>query len=47
MTYSQIAELSGRFAFGGILEQQARLEAEGIKVHDNRVDLTKYQFIIH
>lgn len=40
-------ELSGRFAFGGILEQQARLEAEGIKVHNNRVDLTKYQFILH
>lgn len=40
-------ELSEHFAFGGIPEQRARLEAEGIKVHDNRVDLTKYQFVTH
>ena len=37
-------ELSGRFAFGGITIQQERLEADGIEVIDNRVDLNKYQF---
>ncbi len=37
-------ELSGRFAFGGIVVQQERLEADGIKVCDNRVNLDKYQF---
>lgn len=37
-------ELSGRYAFGGATEQQARLEAEGIIVRDNRVDLKKYQY---
>jgi O-6-methylguanine DNA methyltransferase len=36
-------ELSGRFAFGGIMIQQERLEADGIKVINNRVDLKKYQ----
>lgn len=37
-------ELSGRYAFGGLTEQQSRLEAEGIVVRDNRVDLEKYQY---
>lgn len=36
-------ELSGRFAFGGIMIQQERLEADGIEVVDNRVNLKKYQ----
>ncbi len=35
-------ELSSAFAFGGLAEQQRRLEAEGIVVADGRVDLTKY-----
>jgi len=37
-------ELSGRFAFGGIMIQQERLEADGIEVKNNRVDLAKYQY---
>lgn len=37
-------QLSGRFAFGGIMIQQERLESEGIIVENNRVDLQKYQF---
>lgn len=37
-------ELSGRFAFGGIMVQQERLEADGIEVCNNRVDLGQYQF---
>lgn len=37
-------ELSGRFAFGGIMIQQERLEADGIEVINNQVDLDKYQF---
>ena len=36
-------ELSGEFAFGGPNAQAKLLEAEGIKVVDGRVDLTKYQ----
>ncbi len=36
-------QLSGRFAFGGIMVQQERLEADGIKVANNRIDLSKYQ----
>lgn len=38
-------ELSGRFAFGGIMIQQERLEADGIEVIGNRVDLNKYQML--
>lgn len=34
--------LSGRFAFGGPDEQRRRLEADGVEVTDNRVDLKKY-----
>ena len=36
-------ERSGRFAFGGIMIQQERLEVEGIVVEHNRVDLNTYQ----
>lgn len=35
-------ELSSAFAFGGITEQQHRLESEGIVVANGKVDLTKY-----
>lgn len=35
-------ELSGRFAFGGEEAQKKLLEADGIVVRDNRVDLQKY-----
>lgn len=41
---SSKGELSGRFAFGGIMVQQEKLEADGIEVVNNRVDLRKYQF---
>ncbi len=37
-------ELSGAFAFGGADEQKRRLEADGIIVKDNKVDLAKYQY---
>lgn len=37
-------QLSGRFAFGGIMIQQERLEADGVEVANNRVDLSKFQF---
>lgn len=36
-------ELSGRFAFGGIMVQQERLEKDGVEVINNRVSLAKYQ----
>lgn len=35
-------ELALEFAFGGIGEQRKLLEAEGIEVKDNKVDLSKY-----
>ena len=35
-------ELSGAFAFGGVNEQKKRLEADGIKVEDGRVELSRY-----
>ena len=35
-------ELSRAYAFGGIAEQKRRLEADGIKVIGNKVDLEKY-----
>lgn len=38
-------QLSGRFAFGGIMAQQSKLEADGIEVKNHQVDLSKYQFI--
>lgn len=37
-------KLSFNFAFGGIENQKEKLEAEGIKVTDYRVDLEKYQY---
>lgn len=37
-------ELSGAFAFGGAEAQKRRLEADGIEVINNKVDLRKYQF---
>ncbi len=37
-------ELSSAFAFGGLAEQQRRLEAEGIVVENGKVDLTKYLY---
>ncbi len=36
--------LAPSFAFGGIGEQKKRLEAEGIEVVDDTVDLMKYQW---
>lgn len=38
-------KLSQNFAFGGISGQKQRLEADGIQVTSNRVDLAKYQWI--
>ena len=35
-------ELAPEFAFGGMGEQRKLLEAEGIEVKDNKVDLSKY-----
>jgi O-6-methylguanine DNA methyltransferase len=35
-------ELSSSYAFGGIEEQRRRLEAEGIKVENNKINLKKY-----
>ena len=35
-------ELSGALAFGGENEQKKRLEADGIKVEDGRVELSRY-----
>ena len=35
-------ELSGAFAFGGENEQKKRLEADGIKVEDGRVEFSRY-----
>lgn len=37
-------QLSGRFAFGGIMVQQERLENDGVVVVNNRVNLKQYQF---
>lgn len=36
--------LAPQFAFGGSGEQQRLLEAEGVEVDDDHVDLKKYQF---
>ena len=38
-------ELAKAFVFGGIGEQERRLNQEGIVVIDGRVDLTKYQYL--
>ncbi|MBE6734550.1 MAG: MGMT family protein [Ruminococcaceae bacterium] len=39
---NRFGELSSAFAFGGINRQQELLEAEGIEVTDNKVDLNIY-----
>ena len=39
-------ELSGEFAFGGRGAQARLLEADGIEVRDDRVDLEKYGFTL-
>ncbi len=36
--------LAPAFAFGGVGAQRRRLEADGIEVTDDRVDLEKYQW---
>ena len=36
-------ELSKKYAFGGIEEQKNRLENDGVKVVNYKVDLEKYQ----
>ena len=36
--------LASNFGFGGPEEQKRRLEADGIEVKENKVDLTKYQW---
>ena len=40
---SSTGHLSGKFAFGGIEKQKEKLEADGIVVRNNRVDLKTYQ----
>ena len=35
-------ELSRSYAFGGLAEQQKRLEAEGIEVINGKIDLSEY-----
>lgn len=37
-------ELAKNFAFGGKLGQQEKLESEGIKVINGKVNLKKYQY---
>ena len=36
--------LSDAYAFGGLIAQKARLEAEGIVIDEKIVDLSKYRF---
>lgn len=36
-------ELSRAYAFGGVEEQKRRLEAEGIVVENNKINLKKYE----
>ncbi len=36
--------LSKQYAFGGMEEQRRRLEADGIRVENGRVDVKMYQF---
>lgn len=38
-------KLAPHFAFGGIGKQREKLEAEGIEVSDDTVDLEKYQWM--
>ena len=37
-------KLSDAFAFGGVNQQKVLLEADGIEVMDNHVDLKRYQW---
>lgn len=37
-------KLARSYAFGGLPEQKRRLEREGIRVENDRVDLEKYQW---
>lgn len=37
-------KLAEHFGYGGLQEQKRRLEADGIRVTDGRVDLKKYQW---
>lgn len=39
-----IGQRHGAFAFGGLEEQAARLEREGVEVVEETVDLWKYQW---
>lgn len=39
-------ELSAAYAFGGIEAQKRRLEADGIAVENNKVDIKKYGYEI-
>lgn len=41
---SSQGKLSGSYAFGGLEEQKRRLEAEGITVQKDKVDLKTYQW---
>ena len=41
---NRLGEVSKAFAFGGENRQIALLENEGVKVEENRVDLTKYRW---
>lgn len=38
-------ELAYNFGGGGIKVQKMRLEKDGVEVHNNKVDLKKYQWI--
>lgn len=38
-------ELSRAYAFGGAEEQKRRLEQDGIKVENDKVDLNRYGFV--
>ena len=41
---NRYGELSSAFAFGGINRQKELLEADGVEVVDNKVDLDKFGF---
>lgn len=42
---SAAGKLSAHYAFGGLEAQKRRLEADGIAVEGDKVDLAKYQWI--
>ena len=37
-------KLAAHYAFGGLAAQRRRLLADGVAVHNDRVDLKKYQY---